>query len=174
MHWDLRLGKSSTATRMAPSIGTREDRNLYLLDHGSGNDFMKAIIRYIILAVLFIFPGCSKDSQIELFNNTNSQIEVRFGANQIVIENRSSILFSFDSAARGVTISKNGRKLIYRFPFMSRIDTYGYWRHGSTDVLRVQLDTNSFIYVVSPQAQLPALSHIKQPSGFPLQPIVHQ
>jgi hypothetical protein len=127
----------------------------------------------VVLSLLLLLgpAGCIKEASVEVFNNSNSTIQLHLGRITMDVPPAASIEKPYGQLAPGFSIEINKIQYQYVMPPVSRTDTYELWKHHrSRDILRTQIEADGSIYVVRPEATFPVLSFPKQPAGFPLKP----
>ena len=137
---------------------------------------MKNLFKYsswlpIIAAIGLLLTGCSTASDVVIFNNANSAIEVTCRGQNIIVERNSSCQVSYDSIAEGFTIRIDTNSSTYKIPVMNARKASKLSKHKTwMDILTVQLNSDGAIYVVAPDTKLPTSQYPEQPDNFPLKP----
>jgi len=122
-------------------------------------------------AIFLVLNGCSKPGHIELFNNTDSALNITCGGKEIVAETNSICCLSYE-AQNGFSVQMGGKLLNYKFPLLDGRKIYKLLKQDlGENTLTVQINSDGSIYVVPPDATLPASQYPEQPDyRFPLQP----
>jgi hypothetical protein len=133
--------------------------------------FRQIIGFFVVAAIVSLLTGCSREADVEIFNNTASAITIMLDGHEFVVEKDTSRQLLFGNLVNGIVVSTNGKTSIYKSAFLNKRKIYEFLKHSSkADILTLQLNSDGLVYVVAPDTKLPANQYPEQPENFPLQP----
>jgi hypothetical protein len=126
---------------------------------------------FIVAVIVSLLNGCSREADVEIFNNTDSAIKIMSEGHEFLVEKNSLCQLTFGNLAKGIAVWVNGKTLAYKSSFLDERGIYKLLKHGSKiNVLTLQLNADGFVYIVSGEKKLPVNQYPNQPDGYPLQP----
>lgn len=115
--------------------------------------------------------SCSREAVVTFFNNQDEAVEMSFDNRKIDLPSKSAVSLAYGNIVAGLVFKNSKGSFSFVFPSLARGELRAFWkRKNSRDVLTLQLERDSQLYLVYPDAALPSTNLSKQPDAFPLRP----